>query len=109
MNYLFDSSVPRSTARVAALAASALILAFTPFEPHVAHAGTISGEMRVSLTIHDICTMNTEIPQPQIACSAGAPYRVYKDDFFAVSTATVAPEMLMTSTSVNRKSVEIAF
>jgi hypothetical protein len=100
---------PAMPRRAAALAFGALLCMFSSTVQHSAQASTMSGEMQVSLAIRDICTMDTDSPQPRIACSAGAPFRLFKDSFFAASPAPSEPEVFATSFAMNENSVEIAF
>ncbi|WP_109480738.1 hypothetical protein [Paraburkholderia sp. C35] len=94
------------TGRLAALAVAALLCVAPAAIDRPAHAATANSEIQVSLTIYDICTMNTDAAQPQVACSAGAPFRVYKDDYFAQQDAQTPAVFAASSYG---SSVEIAF
>lgn len=71
-----------------------------------AHAATTTSEIQVSLTIRDVCTMDTDTVQPQVACSSGAPFRVYRDGFFAQANEQALGVFVATA---HEGSVEIAF
>jgi hypothetical protein len=70
------------------LAASAVVPAFVLVaavvvgpSPSVAHTG--NAELPVTLTIFDVCTLDTNAPRPSVACSAGGQYRVLSGEYFA--------------------------
>ncbi|BAN27258.1 hypothetical protein [Caballeronia insecticola] len=46
-------------------------------------AATGSAELPVTLTIYDICTLDTTAHQPAVACSAGGQYRILTGEYFA--------------------------
>jgi hypothetical protein len=76
--------------RFRSLAASAtvLVLAFvvSPAPSTFAHTG--NAELPVTLTIIDVCTMDTSAQRPRVACAAGGQYRVLAGEYFArVGTA----------------------
>jgi hypothetical protein len=104
------SGLPAQPGRPAALVTGALLflcLLLPAAVDRPAHAATVSGEIRVSLTIRDVCTMNTNATPPEVACSAGAPFRVYRDgDFASPDSAALASSF---TTSETGESVEIAF
>lgn len=46
-------------------------------------AGTGNAELPVTLTIYDICTLDTSALNPSVACSAGAQFRILSGEYFA--------------------------
>jgi hypothetical protein len=102
------SGVPALLGRLAVPIVGALLCLLLPAAVEKpAHAATVSGEIQVSLTIRDVCTMNTNATPPEVACSAGAPFRVYRDGNFASSDSAALASLFTTSDS--GESVEIAF
>lgn len=102
------SGRPAQPGRLAALVVGALFCLLLPAAVEKnAHAGTVSSEFLVSLTIRDVCTMNTDAAPPEVACSAGAPFRVYRDGDFAAPGSTATPSLFTASTRSG--SIEIAF
>jgi len=99
---------PAHPGRLAALAIGALLCLLLPAAgERNAHASAVSGELLVSLTIRDVCTMDTDSAPPEVACSADAPFRIYRDGNFASSGSATA-DPLFTATNSN-DSMEIAF
>ncbi|WP_277185275.1 hypothetical protein [Caballeronia sp. BR00000012568055] len=68
----------RSLAASAVVLVSALVVG--PAQS-LAHSG--NAELPVTLTIYDICTLDTNTARPSVACSAGGQYRVLAGEFFA--------------------------
>ncbi|SAL43299.1 hypothetical protein AWB71_02296 [Caballeronia peredens] len=68
-------------------------------------AATGSAELPVTLTIYDICTLDTNSRQPAVACSAGGQYRILTGEYFA--SFRVAD--IRQSRGGNASVVEIAF
>jgi hypothetical protein len=102
------SGRPAQPGRAAVLAIIGGLLCLSPAAvDRPAHAATVSGELLVSLTIRDVCTMNTDAAPPQVACSADAPFRIYRDANFATPDPAAASSMF--TASDNNGSVEIAF
>ncbi|MBN3755848.1 hypothetical protein G3N95_23085 [Paraburkholderia sp. Tr-20389] len=94
------------TGRLGALALAALFCLSPVAVEKTAHATTVSGQIQISLTIRDVCTLNTDAPQPQVACSADAPFRVYQGNYFASPDAQ--GHAVFAATARNTP-VEIAF
>ncbi|CAD6562630.1 hypothetical protein ACFQ3P_38450 [Paraburkholderia sabiae] len=94
------------TGRLGALTLAALVCLSPAAIEKTARAATISSEIQISLTIRDVCTMNTDDATPQVACSAGAPFRVYRGNYFASATE---PRSAVFATASRDGSVEIAF
>ncbi|XUW93374.1 hypothetical protein OH764_32615 (plasmid) [Burkholderia sp. M6-3] len=70
-----------------------------------AHAGTQTGAIRVSLTILDVCTLDTGTATPRVSCSAGAPYRILIGSRFATTRGESNVSFVQPATRV----AEIAF
>lgn len=70
-----------------------------------ARAGTQVGEVRVSLTVLDRCTMNTDDRHATVACIAGGQYSVLTDKPFATSVISTDK----TAPASGEKYIEIAF
>ncbi|ALL63327.1 hypothetical protein K788_0007995 [Paraburkholderia caribensis MBA4] len=94
------------TGRKGAFALAALLCLSPAAVETTAYAATAASEIQVSLTIHDVCTMNTDAVQPKVACSAGAPFRVYRDGYFARGNE---PALGFFATAAHDTAVEIAF
>jgi len=94
------------TGRRAALVVAVLLCLPPAAVEKTAHAATTTSEIQVSLTIRDVCTMDTRAAQPQVACSAGAPFRVYRDGYFAQANEQALGVFVATA---RESSVEIAF
>jgi hypothetical protein len=94
------------TGRLGALAVVVLCCLSPAAVQKAALAATITSEIQISLTIHDVCTMNTDALQPRVACSAGAPFRVYQDGYFASASEQSSAAF---ATMAQKTSVEIAF
>jgi hypothetical protein len=69
--------------RPLAACAAGLVLAFgiSPAPSTFAHTG--ASDMPVSLVISDVCTLETSVQRPTVACVAGGQYRVLSGEFFA--------------------------
>ncbi|MHB9840822.1 hypothetical protein Q8F57_039070 [Paraburkholderia terrae] len=94
------------TGRRGALALAALLCLSPAAVEKAAYAATAASEIQVSLTIHDVCTMNTDAIQPKVRCSAGAPFRVYRDSYFARGNDQA---LGVFATATHDTTVEIAF
>jgi hypothetical protein len=70
-----------------------------------ARAGTQVGEVRVSLTVLDRCTMNTDDRRTTVACIAGGQYSILTDKPFATSVISTDN----TPPAKGEKYIEIAF
>ncbi|WP_176052213.1 hypothetical protein [Paraburkholderia caribensis] len=92
--------------RWGALALAASICLSPAVVEKIAYAATAASEIRVSLTIHDVCTMNTDAVQPKVTCSAGAPFRVYRDGHFARGNEQ---PLGVFAAAAHQTAVEIAF
>ena len=94
------------TGRRGALALATLLCLSPAAVEKTAYAATAASEFQISLTIHDVCTMNTDAVQPKVTCSAGAPFRVYRDGYFAHANEQA---LGVFATATHDTAVEIAF
>jgi hypothetical protein len=68
---------------IRSLAAWAIVLALVIGSSSSTRAAIGSVELPVTLTIFDVCTLDTNAHQPAVACSAGGQYRILTDEYFA--------------------------
>ena len=69
--------------RIRPLAAPTVMLALAtgPSSPTLAATG--STDLPVTLTVYDVCTLDTTAHQPAVACQAGGQYRITSGEYFA--------------------------
>ncbi|MDR5782106.1 hypothetical protein QCE63_22150 [Caballeronia sp. LZ065] len=92
--------------RIRSLAASAagltLLLAIGAAPSTLA---ATSAELAVSLTIYEVCTLDTDARRPAVACSATGQYRILTGQYFADFKVADADKLL----TRNKPVIEIAF
>jgi hypothetical protein len=90
----------RSLAASAAVLTLLLIIGAAP-----STLAATSAEVAVSLTIYEVCTLDTDARRPAVACSAAGQYRIltgqYFADFQVAKAGATSPR--------NKPVVEIAF
>ncbi|WP_250494561.1 hypothetical protein [Caballeronia sp. GAWG1-1] len=68
---------------IRSLTAWSVVVTFALSAAPSAFAGTGNAELPVTLTVYDICTLDTGATQPSVACSAGGQYRILAGEYFA--------------------------
>ncbi|MDR5816510.1 MULTISPECIES: hypothetical protein [unclassified Caballeronia] len=92
--------------RIRSLAASAAVLTLLlVFGAAPSTLAATSAELAVSLTIYEVCTLDTDARRPAVACSAAGQYRVLTGQYFADFQVAEADK----TQTRNRAVVEIAF